>query len=93
MYKVRQSNQFKKSVKRVVKQGKDLDKLFNIVDLILSGDPLPAHYKDRVLNGKKWHGIRELHIEPDWLLAYQIDNGELILLLVDTGSHSQMLGM
>nr|WP_240430911.1 type II toxin-antitoxin system mRNA interferase toxin, RelE/StbE family [Streptococcus caballi] len=30
---------------------------------------LPASLKDHELKGK-WRGIRELHIESDWLLAY-----------------------
>jgi mRNA interferase YafQ len=41
----------------------------------------------------RWRGIRELHIESDWLLAYQVLDDELVLLLIDTGSHAQMLGM
>ena len=32
----------------------------------------------------------ECHIEPDWLLVYRINNDELILLLVETGSHSDL---
>lgn len=32
----------------------------------------------------------ECHIEPDWLLVYQYINEELVLLLVSTGSHSEL---
>lgn len=32
----------------------------------------------------------ECHIEPDWLLVYQYIDNELILLLVSTGSHSEL---
>lgn len=93
MYEIKQSSQFKKSVKRAVKQGKDISKLFAIVELLIQDSQLPEKYRDHVLSGKKWQGVRELHIEPDWLLAYKIDKGELVLLLVDTGSHASMLGM
>ena len=34
--------------------------------------------------------MRELHIEPDWLLVYQIQKSELILRLVRTGTHSDL---
>jgi len=29
-------------------------------------------------------------ITPDWLLVYEIDNGELILYLTRTGTHSDL---
>lgn len=93
MYTIKQSSQFKKSVKRAVKQGKDIDKLFEVVELLTLNTTLPEKYRDHLLSGKKWQGVRELHIEPDWLLAYKIDKGELVLILVDTGSHATMLGM
>ncbi|MCK8605744.1 type II toxin-antitoxin system YafQ family toxin [Leuconostoc citreum] len=93
MYKIKQSNQFKKSVKRAAKQGKNIDKLFGVIELLTENKSLPEKYQDHALRGKRWQGIRELHIEPDWLLAYKIDKGELVLLLVDTGSHASMLGM
>lgn len=34
--------------------------------------------------------VRECHIQPDWLLIYQIDNNNLILNLVRMGSHSDL---
>lgn len=92
MLKIKQTKQFKKSFKRVAKQGKDMEKLFTIVELLVKQAELPSSLKDHELKGR-WKGIRELHIEPDWLLAYQVKNDELVLLLIDTGSHAQMLGM
>ncbi|CAM3097048.1 mRNA interferase YafQ [Lactobacillus bombicola] len=88
MYKIKQSRKFKKSAKQAVKQGKDLNKLFAAVEAIITNNIGPK-YHDHELKGK-WQGIRELHIEPDWLLTYQIKNNELILYLVDTGSHRQL---
>ncbi|MDE5554647.1 MAG: type II toxin-antitoxin system YafQ family toxin [Muribaculaceae bacterium] len=32
----------------------------------------------------------ECHIEPDWLLVWEQNDMELILLLIDTGSHSDL---
>ncbi|MDF7672492.1 type II toxin-antitoxin system YafQ family toxin [Lactobacillus sp. ESL0701] len=90
MYKIKQSRTFKHSLKRAVKQGKDINKLFEVINLIVSHN-LPSKYHDHELKGK-WIGIRELHIEPDWLLAYQLKDNELILYLVDTGSHNQLFG-
>ncbi len=55
------------------------------------GEKLPEKYKDhQLLNNKKYTDCRECHIEVDWLLVYRIINEELILLLVNTGSHSDL---
>ena len=35
-------------------------------------------------------GHCECHIAPDWLLIYKITEKDLILLLTDTGSHSDL---
>ncbi|WEV40343.1 type II toxin-antitoxin system YafQ family toxin [Lactobacillus sp. ESL0681] len=90
MYKVKQSRKFKKSAKQAIKQGKDINKLVAAVKAIVTNTISP-NYHDHELKGK-WQGTRELHIEPDWLLTYKIKGNELILYLVDTGSHSQLFG-
>ena len=48
-------------------------------------------YMDHALvNSRNYKNMRELHIEPDWLLVYNIENSELILKLIRTGSHSDL---
>ena len=69
------------------KRGKDLEKLKTVLILLQRGIELPAKYKDHALTGN-YIGCRECHIEPDWLLVYEIINEELIILLLTTGSHS-----
>ena len=88
-YEVRFTNQFKKDIKLAKKQGKNIDKLFSVVDILASGEALPAKYRDHDLSGD-YRGCRECHIEPDWLLIYEIDNGLLILVLNRVGSHSEL---
>ena len=39
---------------------------------------------------KYYKNCGECHIEPDWLLVYQYYEDELILVLVNTGSHSDL---
>lgn len=36
------------------------------------------------------NGYKECHIQPDWLLIYKIDKGELLLTAYRTGSHSDL---
>lgn len=71
------------------KRGKDMSKLVVVLDLLASGNPLPENYKDHQLSGSL-KDFRECHIEPDWLLMYQIFEGELILSATATGTHADL---
>ena len=91
-YKVKYSKEFKKSLKKVMKQDKDIEKLLNIVDILSKKGKLDLKYRDHALyNDKRFKGCRDVHIEPDWILIYKYLNSEMILLLVNTGSHSEIL--
>ena len=89
MYEIRFTNQFKKDIKLAKKQGKDIEKLFSVIDVLASGKALAPKYSDHELTGN-YKGCRECHIEPDWLLIYEINNGFLILVLNRVGSHSEL---
>ena len=90
-YKIRYSNAFKKSLKKVLRQGRDVDKLIYIVKKIANKEELEPKYHNHDLeNSKYYKNCNECHIEPDWLLIYQYIENELILLLLDTGSHSNL---
>ncbi|MBQ9879315.1 MAG: type II toxin-antitoxin system YafQ family toxin [Clostridia bacterium] len=88
-YEVKFTNQFKKDLKLAKKQNKDLDKLFEVVETLANGVMLDAKYRDHELSGN-FKGTRECHIEPDWLLVYEIRNDVLVLMLYRIGSHSEL---
>ena len=90
MYTLVFTNRMKRDLKLAKKRGKDISKLETVLEILLSGDDLPEIYKDHQLKGEM-REFRECHIEPDWLLIYKYDDNELVLLLVDTGSHSEIL--
>jgi mRNA interferase YafQ len=50
----------------------------------------PRELRDHPLKGQ-WKGYRDLHIEPDWLLIYKVDQENL--WLVRTGSHGDIFGI
>ena len=79
------SGRFKRDVRRAQKRGKDMDKLKAVRSLLIEEQPLSAAYRDHPLKGE-WKGFHDLHIEPDWLLLYRIDRGEL--QLARTGTHA-----
>ena len=88
-YEVKFTTQFIKDLKLAKKQGKDLDKLFEVIELLADGCELDPKYSDHDLMGK-YKGTRECHIEPDWLLVYEIRNEVLVLILYRTGTHSEL---
>ena len=89
MYNLRFTNRIQRNIKLMKKRGKDLEKLKTVLNLLQQGIELPTKYKDHALTGN-YIGCRECHIEPDWLLVYEIINEELIILLLTTGSHSDL---
>lgn len=91
MYKIVYTNRMKKDAKLMRKRGKDMNKLIKVLALLAEGNPLPAKYKDHQLSGNL-SDFRECHIEPDWLLMYQIYDDILIISATATGSHADLLG-
>lgn len=82
-YKIQYSTKFKKDLKLAKKRGLDLEELKFVIDELAKGNKLDDKFKDHDLHGD-WEGYRECHIEPDWLLVYQLYNDEVILYLVRT---------
>ena len=83
------STQFKKDYKLAMKRGYPIEELDRVIRLLAEDDPLPEKHKDHELSGN-WRGFRECHIQPDWLLIYDIEDGKLILYLARTGTHSYL---
>lgn len=89
MLKIKYHTSFKKDYKKVVKRGYNIKLMEDIIRRLANGEPLPEKHQDHNLSGN-YSGCRECHITPDWLLIYEIDNGELILYLTRTGTHSDL---
>ena len=92
MYTIKFTNRFKKSYRLLVKRGKDISLLDEVIETLRFGKPLDAKYNDHQLAGK-YRLFRECHIKPDWLLIYIIEDDVLTLTLVDMGSHRRLLKM
>ena len=60
-----------------------------MIEKIANAEELDKKYRDHLLSGD-YDGYRECHIEPDWLLIYNIDDDDIILFLSRTGSHSDL---
>ena len=79
----------KRDVKRIKKRGKNISKLTVTLNLLASQKSMPKRYFDHQLTGNL-KDFRECHIEPDWLLVYQILEDTLILSASGTGTHSDL---
>ncbi len=76
-----------------MKQGKAIAALDYVIEELAMPNILSEKYQDHPLRGE-FKGYRDCHIEPDWILIYgyeTMENGEQQLLLVRTGSHSDIL--
>jgi len=89
MLSIRDKRSFRKDYRKLRSSGKDLSKLAFVIDTLAAGKTLDGKYRDHALIGD-YLGCRECHVSPDWLLIYQTNETELIL--VRTGSHSELFG-
>ena len=83
------SNAFRKDLRRAIKRGKSAKKVQAVIDLLLADEPLPLRCRPHKLSGD-YSGQWECHIEPDWLLIYQITSKEVELFR--TRTHSDLFG-
>ena len=89
MFGVRYTPGFKKSLKLMLKRGYNELLLESIIKQLMLGLPLNPNNKVHLLKGK-YLSCFECHIKPDWLLIYYYDFEKQILVLVDTGTHSDL---
>ncbi len=81
------TRRFDKDVKRLKRQGKNMEKLKLIARSLVGEEPIDPIHRDHRLLGN-WQGRRECHIESDWLLIYKIEKDQVIF--ERTGSHSEL---
>ncbi len=91
IYDIEITSKFKSGYKRIRKQGKDINKLIEVLETLANGEELDSKYRNhKLINDKNYKDCFECHLMPDWLLIYKIKNNELILLLFATGCHSDL---
>jgi mRNA interferase YafQ len=87
MRHVTERKRFRDDLKRQLRRGKDREELLAVVELLATDGTLPPAYRPHILTGD-WKGVWECHIEPDWLLIYEITATEVVL--IRTGSHTDL---
>ena len=89
MYIVRTTQEFDKDVERCKQQGRNMQHLKDVVDLLIEDGCVPEAYNPHLLHDK-YAGLWECHIEDDWLLVWRQNDNRLTLLLTNTGSHKEL---
>lgn len=93
IYTLEVTNKFKKDFKRCIKRGLPIEKIQEAMRLLQSTGTLPDEYRPHKLVGE-YVGKWECHINgrnSDWLLVWDQNDTDLILLMLRTGSHSDIL--
>ena len=88
-YEIKVKGSFKRSFKRCLKRGLDERIFIEAISILAETGNLPQKYNPHALHGK-YEGCMECHLQPDWLLVWKQNDKELILILVDTGTHSDL---
>jgi mRNA interferase YafQ len=89
MLKQRFSGHFKKERKLMQKRGKDINKLTEVMDMIINEQSLPPERNNHPLQGE-WKGSFECHIQGDWVLIYRLNYEARTVTFFRTGSHSDL---
>ena len=89
-YKISTTHCFDKAVKRCLSRGYDISKLQKAMLLLEREGKLPLSYNPHKLKGFKGNNIWECHLEPDWLLVWAQHDDILVLLMITTGTHSDL---
>ena len=91
MYEVRITRTFRKDIERCRKRGYDMELLKAAVRLLEATGQLPESYRPHKLSGD-YNGCWECHLKGDWLMIWEQNDKELILLFTGTGTHSDLFG-
>ena len=83
------TTRFEKDLRLAKKRGKDVTKLWTVVEQLLSKQSLESRYRQHRLSGD-WSDSWECHVEADWLLIWNQDDDALTL--VRTGTHTDLFG-
>ena len=81
------TSRFKRDYKLAQRRNKDVTKIQQIMRDLAQETPLPAANRDHALTGN-YAGLRECHVEPDWLLVYELTEEEIIFMR--TGNHADL---
>ena len=89
MYSIKFTGEFKRQMKLCERRGYNMELLREVINILFVEGKLPEKYRPHQLQGNR-KGQWECHIQPDWLLVWEQHEQELVLIMVNTGTHSDL---
>lgn len=89
-YHLTTTKRFDKAVRKCMSRGYDLSKLQTVMSILEETGTLPPVYHPHKLTGFKGNNTWECHIEPNWLLVWEQYDDQLLLVMISTGTHSDL---
>ena len=90
-YTVKITKNFKKNVALCKRRGYPMHLLREALDILIDTGTLPESYRPHILSGNH-DGEWEAHISSDWLITWERHDNELLLVMLSTGTHSDLFG-
>lgn len=90
-YSIFTTRKFDKAFKKCMKRGLDIERYKEVYKQLLESGTVSIEHRPHKLSGD-YAGCWECHIQGDWILVWQQNDEELTLLLLETGSHSDIFG-
>jgi mRNA interferase YafQ len=89
MFKLQRTTLFIRDLAKYLAKGGSEERLEMALECLRSGKELPPWFRDHALRGTL-RGMRELHLEADWLLIYRKDGKKFIIMCLWLVTHKKL---
>ena len=89
-YTIKFSKKFERSMRLCQRRGLKMTMLRDVLAILKQNGCLPQQYRPHKLSGYTGDNVWECHIQPNWLLIWRQYDEELVLLMLDTGTHADL---
>lgn len=86
-FTIKYTDKIEKDIKKLNKEGYNIQELKDVVEILESKGKLPSEYRPHKLE-KEHKGDWECHIDSDWLLIWR--KYTKAILLLRTGTHADL---
>lgn len=89
MFKIIYTRSFDKDALRCAKKSLEISLLQDVNDHLEKDGTVPAKHRPHILSGNL-QGYWECHVKADWLLIWNKNESQKTIILIGTGSHSDL---
>jgi mRNA interferase YafQ len=84
---IRTTNRFLRDLRLARRRGRNIAKMEAVIETLARGERLSPRHRPHRLQGEM-QGLWECHVEPDWLLVWDEDEREIVL--IRCGTHADL---